>query len=121
MGRFIVIGIILISFIFVFILLEKLFKTGWWKHRGIRETLRFGSPTAKLDAILLLQDSETKADIKALVHSLRDPVTCPTAISVLKNTKPFASEILRRLSVSEKDKEIKEIIIEVIKVLEKKT
>ncbi|MGA1875660.1 MAG: hypothetical protein ACMUIA_08625 [bacterium] len=120
MDQFKIISIVLIGLIFVFILLEKLFKTGWWKHKGIRETIRFGSTTAKLDAILLLQDSETKADIKALVHSLRDPVTCPTAISVLKNTKPFALEILRRLSVSEKDKEIKEIIMDIVKALEKK-
>ena len=119
MDKFIA-GIIIIGIIFVCVLLEKIRKTEWWKHRGLRQTLKFGSATAKMDATLLLQDSETKADIKALVHSLRDPATRPTAISVLKNMKLFTLEILRKSSNSEKDKEIKTIIMEIIKELEKK-
>lgn len=119
MDKFIT-GIIIVGFILVCILIEKIRKTEWWNHRGLRETLRCGTASAKMDVILLLHDTETKADIMAMVYSLRDPVTRSTAISVLKNMKPCTLEILRKALRSEKDKEMKEIIMEVVKELERK-
>jgi len=113
-------GTIIIGFIIVCLMLEKIRKTEWWNHRGLRQTLKFGSATAKMDVILLLQDSETKADILALIYSLRDPTTRPTAISVIKKVKPFALQTLRKALRSEKDTEIQAIITEIISKLEKK-
>lgn len=115
-----IVGIIVIGLILVCVLLEKIRKTEWWNHRGLRQTLKFGSATAKMDIILLLQDSETKADILALIHSLRDPTTRTTAISVIKKMKPFALQTLRKALRSEKNTEIQAIISEIINELEKK-
>ena len=113
-------GIIISGFILLFILLEKLRRSEWWKHRGNRETLGYGSGTAKIDAVLLLRNSETKSDIVALLHSLRDPATQSTTISVLKKMSPTALETFRNFLASEKNEEIKAILIDIIKELEKK-
>ena len=119
MDKFIA-GIIIIGFVLVCVVLEKIRRTDWWKHRGLRQTLKFGSATAKMDVILLLQDSETKADILALIHSLKDPTTRPTALSVIKKMKPVTLPILREALRSEKDTKIQTILSEIIHELEKK-